>query len=724
MVDIDVFQTVTSVSFEVEPNTEVININKITVEDGGLQSLQSVTNIGSTTTQSITANSFIKSGGNGLNVLLDNGATKATNSILGTTNLTASQTASNFTINSDTGTDAIIPLANGSLAGASSNDYTTAEKNKLAGIATGAEVNVNADWNSVSGDSQILNKPTIPSIIGLATTAYVDSNDNSKQLQLNYLDRDNVIFNSFYNRIIADGGIVENPNQLLSSLAVLRNISYVNQGYVQQLNADKFVKLGGASNQYLMADGSTTTSSGGGGATNLSYTPSPTNGIVVSDAGTDATIPLADVTNAGLISSSEKTKLAGIATGAEVNVNADWNATSGDAQILNKPTIPTAVTQTSQLTNNGADGVNPFVTALDIPTAGQASTIVREVKNMTGATLTKGTVVYISGANGNKALVSKALATNDALSSRTFGLLQSDILNNGLGFCVIIGDLSGLDTSSFTEGAQLYLSGTVAGTFTQTKILAPTHLVYVGKVTRVHPTQGQIEVGVQNGYELEEIHDVSIISEQNNDVLQYESSTSLWKNKTLDKTSVGLSNVDNTSDENKPVSTAQQTALDLKQNSLGYTPFRFINNTQSSGSALTGETQMIRITIPANSFASTDKFKFRFAISKIGTANVSNIRVKLSTSASMPSGATNLIAIFNPTNTTIYAPVERAMAIIGGNLKGFSFSTSNTTDSGSSTTASFQQVAFDVTQTQYLYIAINVNPTTDVSYLEMVELTN
>lgn len=42
------------------------------------------------------------------------------------------------------------------------NNYTTTEKSKLAGIAAGAEVNVNADWNAVSGDAQILNKPTIP----------------------------------------------------------------------------------------------------------------------------------------------------------------------------------------------------------------------------------------------------------------------------------------------------------------------------------------------------------------------------------------------------------------------------------------------------------------------------------------------------------------------------------------------------------------------------------
>ena len=228
-----------------------------------------------------------------------------------------------------------------------------------------------------------------------------------------------------------------------------------------------------------------------------------------------------------------KTKLDGIASGAEVNVNADWNATSGDAQILNKPTIPTAVTQTSQLTNNGADGTNPFVTALDVPIYGQSATLVREVRNTTGATLTKGTVVYINGANGNKPTAAKALATTDALSARTFGLLQTDLANNTNGYVVVIGDLSGLNTSAFTEGVQLYLSGTVAGAYTATKTLAPTHLVYVGKVTRAHPTQGQIEVQIQNGYELEEIHDVQISSLADKQLLSYDLATDLWKNKSV-----------------------------------------------------------------------------------------------------------------------------------------------------------------------------------------------
>jgi hypothetical protein len=167
------------------------------------------------------------------------------------------------------------------------------------------------------------------------------------------------------------------------------------------------------------------------------------------------------------------------------------------------------------------------------PIAGQAGTLVREVRNTTGATLTKGTIVYILGATGNKPTVSKAIATGDSTSAQTFGMLQTNIANNANGYAVCSGDLSGLDTSALTEGQQLYLSGVTAGAYTTTKSVAPIHLVYIGVVTRSHPTQGQIEVKIQNGYELDEIHDVLITSKANNDGLFYESSTSLWKNKSI-----------------------------------------------------------------------------------------------------------------------------------------------------------------------------------------------
>lgn len=57
-----------------------------------------------------------------------------------------------------------------------------------------------------------------------------------------------------------------------------------------------------------------------------------------------------------------KNKLESIETGAEVNVNADWNATSGDAQILNKPTIPTVPTNVSAFTNDAG-----YLTLADLP---------------------------------------------------------------------------------------------------------------------------------------------------------------------------------------------------------------------------------------------------------------------------------------------------------------------------------------------------------------------
>jgi hypothetical protein len=78
----------------------------------------------------------------------------------------------------------------------------------------------------------------------------------------------------------------------------------------------------------------------GTGATVVSVTGTAP---IVSSGGANPAISITAATTsaAGSMSSADKTKLDGIAAGAEVNVNADWNAVSGDAQILNKPTIPT-----------------------------------------------------------------------------------------------------------------------------------------------------------------------------------------------------------------------------------------------------------------------------------------------------------------------------------------------------------------------------------------------
>ena len=165
---------------------------------------------------------------------------------------------------------------------------------------------------------------------------------------------------------------------------------------------------------------------------------------------------------------------------------------------------------------------------LSVSQTSPASVLVERVRNSTGATLTKGTAVYISGATGQLPTVSKALATSDATSAQTLGLITTDLDNNSNGYVTIIGLVDDLDTSAYTDGAQLYLSPTTAGALTVTKPYAPQHLVYVAVVAHAHPVHGKLIVKVQNGYEMDELHNVSAQTPNNGDILVYSSATSLW----------------------------------------------------------------------------------------------------------------------------------------------------------------------------------------------------
>lgn len=153
--------------------------------------------------------------------------------------------------------------------------------------------------------------------------------------------------------------------------------------------------------------------------------------------------------------------------------------------------------------------------------------------NNTGSTLSKGQAVYITGASGQRPTVALSQANAEATSSKTFGVVAETIANNAQGFVKVTGIIDSIDTSAFTDGATLYLSPTTAGGFTSTKPVAPNHMVLVGFCIRSHATQGQILVKVQNGNELDELHDVLISGKANKDLLAYDSVTGLWKNQTF-----------------------------------------------------------------------------------------------------------------------------------------------------------------------------------------------
>jgi hypothetical protein len=166
---------------------------------------------------------------------------------------------------------------------------------------------------------------------------------------------------------------------------------------------------------------------------------------------------------------------------------------------------------------------------LSVAVAAATNNVICQVRNTTGATLTKGTVIYISGATGQLPTVSKAIANSDATSAQTMGVITADLPNNTNGNVTIIGLITDIDTSAYTDGAQLYLSPTVAGTYTTTKPYAPNHLVYVAIVEYAHPIHGKIFVKIQNGYELDELHNVSAQTPSNGQTIIWNASTSLWE---------------------------------------------------------------------------------------------------------------------------------------------------------------------------------------------------
>lgn len=165
-----------------------------------------------------------------------------------------------------------------------------------------------------------------------------------------------------------------------------------------------------------------------------------------------------------------------------------------------------------------------------INTASYTQTIKHVVRNSTGTTMPKGSVVYVVGANGTNILVALSDADTEVTSSKTLGLLEDSLAHNANGFVITEGLLSGIDTSAATnEGDSVWLSSTAGGFIFGAPPAKPAHSVYLGVVSRKNASNGAIFVKVQNGYELDELHNVSISSVTTGQQLQY-GSDNLWHN--------------------------------------------------------------------------------------------------------------------------------------------------------------------------------------------------
>jgi hypothetical protein len=176
-------------------------------------------------------------------------------------------------------------------------------------------------------------------------------------------------------------------------------------------------------------------------------------------------------------------------------------------------------------------------TTYTIKAVSNAKRLATIVYNNTGSTILKGAVVYINGRHSsNLPTIALALANDEANSYKTFAIVDENIATSSSGLVIQAGNISGLNlpTSSYTDGDIVYLSPTVAGGITIAKPLAPFHICKLGSVTRAHPTQGAIEIKIENGWQLDELSDVQIASTPlDSTLLQFSRVDSLWHDVTM-----------------------------------------------------------------------------------------------------------------------------------------------------------------------------------------------
>lgn len=154
------------------------------------------------------------------------------------------------------------------------------------------------------------------------------------------------------------------------------------------------------------------------------------------------------------------------------------------------------------------------------------------VVNADSVTINRGQPVFAFGSTGNRMSVKLANNSTDATSAQTYGLVYSTSIAAGQkGIMIIQGVLDGLNLGgTWNDGDPVYL-GATAGTLTKTKPYAPNHLVYLGVVERANAGNGIMYVRVQNGYELDELHNVQAQNPTLKDTLWYDNTVSpaQWK---------------------------------------------------------------------------------------------------------------------------------------------------------------------------------------------------
>lgn len=286
------------------------------------------------------------------------------------TNLGYAPTNSSVSITSSTGSGTSISSATTSIAGVMSST----DKTKLDGIAQGAEVNAVDSVNGAQGTVSLglLDLDDVGADGDLDDVLITDGNGNFSFAPQSGGGGAVDSVNGFTGTVTLDSdNIAEGSNNLYYTDARVS----ANTAVVANTAKVSFPEAPNDGNQYARQSGAWSQVTGG--TVNLGVSANSFQNVITNTGGTNATLVIANNTNAGLMSNTDFQKLAGIAAGAEVNVQSNWaeGNTGSDAYILNKPTI-----ETPAITSNGSTpSLNTGITA-------------SEVRNLIGAGTGDGTM--------------------------------------------------------------------------------------------------------------------------------------------------------------------------------------------------------------------------------------------------------------------------------------------------------------------------------------------
>lgn len=282
------------------------------------------------------------------------------------------------------------------------------------------------------------------------------------------------------------------------------------------------------------AGGGTVTSvAASGGTTGLTFSGSPITSTGTLTLG--GTLAIASGGTGGTTAADARTNLSAAVSGANNDITSMSAITGGigSPDYIQFDTAAVTAPAVGQLNWNDTDGTLEFgMKGGNVVLQVGQEEVVR-VTNATASGMVSGQAVYITGSTGNHLNVELAKADAELTSSKTLAVVTESISASQSGFATTSGLVRGLNTSALTEGAAIWLSASVAGGLTSTRPIAPNNAVLIGWCVRQHATVGVIYVHIANGYELDELHDVLLTGTADKDVLSFDSTSGLWKNRAL-----------------------------------------------------------------------------------------------------------------------------------------------------------------------------------------------